>query len=425
MQGFRIGRILGIQIRVDYSWLFIFVLLTWNLVDVFSRWHGDWPRVEVFVVATCASLLFFGCLLLHELAHSVVALRMGMRVRSITLFLFGGVSNIEHEPTSARAEFLMAIVGPLTSIALGVGALAIAAGVMTVSVSDVEGAWTAASRLGPITTLLVWLGPINIAIGFFNLIPGFPLDGGRVLRSVLWRLSGNLRAATRWASATGQTIGWLFIAAGIAMTFGARLPLFGTGLGGGLWLAFIGWFLRNAALQASTRLALDDVLAGMTVEQLMRRDVPAVSPDLPVAALVYRHLIGGDDRALPVVDGGVLVGLVSVTEVRQLPPERWEATPVAAVMRRIEELRVGSPTQPLAEAFEQLAMQDIAQMPILENGRLVGMLRRRDVARWLELAWRPALRAGRSGPPGGREGWPQSTRNEPSGIDFGRHLEPK
>jgi Zn-dependent protease/CBS domain-containing protein len=401
MRAFRIGRIFGIDLRVDWSWVFIFVLLTWNLVAVFSRWHSNWSTLEALSVAGTASLVFFGCVLLHELAHSIVAMRYGLRVRSITLFLFGGVSNIEHEPPSAKAEFFTAIVGPITSIGIGMGFLLLTSLVMSVSMADAEGAWSAVAQLGPLATLLAWLGPINIMIGFFNLVPGFPLDGGRVLRSVLWKITGDFRTATRWASATGQTIGWLFIAGGIAMTFGAHLPFFGTGLVSGLWLAFIGWFLHGAAGQAATRLALDDALAGMTVEQLMQRHGPIATPELTVAALVHEHLVPGDDRALPVVQDGLLVGLVSISDVRTLHPDQWASAPVGSIMRRVDVLSVATPQQPLAKAFEQLAQQDIDQLPVVVSGQLVGMLRRRDVTRWLELAWKPAAAgASRTATPG-------------------------
>jgi len=390
MRGFRIGRIFGIDLRVDWSWTFIFVLLTWNLVTVFSRWHPDWSAIGAFSVAAATTLAFFGCVLLHELAHSVVAVRFGMRVRSITLFLFGGVSDIEKEPPSAKAEFLMAIVGPITSIALGLIFVAFTAAAAPKPVSDIEGAMGAFAQLGPVTTLVAWLGPINILIGLFNLIPGFPLDGGRVLRSILWSVTGNLRTSTMWASLTGQAIGWLFIGCGIAMTFGARLPFFGTGLVSGLWLAFIGWFLHGAAQRANTRLALDDVLAGMTVEQLMKKDGPVATPALSIASLVHEHFIPGEDRALPVVQDGTLVGLVSVSDVRHVPPERWSATSVASVMQAVDSLTVTRPSQSLSTAFEQLEKENVDQLPVVAEGKFVGMLRRRDVSRWLELAWKPA-----------------------------------
>lgn len=388
MTGFRIGRVFGIDIRVSWSWVFIFVLLTWNLFAVFSQWHHDWPRFEALMIAGAAALTFFGCVLLHELAHSVVAMRFGVHVRSITLFLFGGVSNIEREPPSAGAELLIAIVGPITSIALGIGFLVLSVA-MTGSMTHGSDAVSAVARLGPFETLLVWLGPINVLIGVFNLIPGFPLDGGRVFRAIVWKLTGNFHTATRLASAMGQAIGWLFIAGGIAMTFGVHVPFFGTGFGSGLWLAFIGWFLHGAAVQTTNRLALDEALTGMTVDQLMQRHGPVAAPELSIATLVQTHLIPGDDRALPVVRDGTLLGLVSISDVRAVPPAEWATTRVESVMRRVDALTIATPDEPLAKAFEDLATHDIDQLPVVVNGKLVGMLRRRDVTRWLELAWRP------------------------------------
>jgi Zn-dependent protease/CBS domain-containing protein len=400
MHGIRIGRIFGVDIRVNASWAFVALLLTWNLVAVFSHWHPGWPPFVSIVVAASAALVFFGCVLLHELAHALVALGYGMRVRSITLFLFGGVANIDREPPSATAEFLMAIAGPITSIALGIGALVVASLITPVSltgvdVTDPHAAWNVLSQFGPLTTLLMWLGPANVVIGVFNLVPGFPLDGGRVLRSILWAATGDLRSATRWASATGQAIGWMFIVAGIGMAFGARLPFFGTGLGSGLWLAFIGWFLLSAAAQTTARLALDDALAGMTVAQLMQRDILAVGPDLSLDALVREHFVQGEARTLPVVgDDGAFLGLISLSDVRNVPPGAWDTTTVSAIMHAPQLLAVTTPDVPLANAFEELAREDVSQLPVVVGGRLVGMLRRRDVTRWLELAWKPGYASG-------------------------------
>jgi Zn-dependent protease/CBS domain-containing protein len=391
MHSFRIGKLFGIEIRVDGSWLFIFVLLTWNLTTVFSGWHPGWPLEESFAVALAASLLFFSCILLHELAHSLVARRHDLRVRSITLFLFGGVSNIEHEPPSARAEFLIAIVGPLTSILLGAGFLALASLAMPMSLGGHGGAWSGYVRLGPVQTLLAWLGPINLIIGAFNLVPAFPLDGGRVLRAILWGIGGDLKAATRRVSAIGQGFGWLFILTGFAMTFGVRVPFFGTGFLGGLWLAFIGWFLRGAAAQSHKRLAIDEALAGHDVEEVMRVGGATVPPELSLSALVHDHFIRSDERALPVVRDGRLVGLVAMADMRAIPSAEWPTRDVASVMRPRSLLIVGSPREPLAKAFAELAQNDVGQLPVLEEERLVGMLQRRDVARWLELAWGPIV----------------------------------
>jgi Zn-dependent protease/CBS domain-containing protein len=401
MRGFRVGRLFGIDVRIDWSWAFIFVLLTWNLAAVFSLWHPTWSSLETLAVAVAASVAFFLCILLHELAHSLAAQAYGTRVHSITLFLFGGVSDIEREPRSPGAEFITAIVGPLTSIVLGIAFLTLASSVTPLpgAASTDEGR-AAVMRLGPLSTLLVWLGPINIVIGLFNLIPAFPLDGGRILRAILWMLSGNLRQATRGAAAVGQVIGWLFIAAGIAMTFGLYVPFFGTGIVGGLWLAFIGWFIQAAATQATARLALDDALAGMTVAHLMQPNAMVVPPELSVASLVQDYLVRGTDRAVPVARDDELMGLVGISDVRRVPPEAWSTTRVSDVMRRVDELSITTPEQTVAEAFQKMARLDIDQLPVVSQDRLVGMLRRRDVARWLELAWTPGAAKASTPTPG-------------------------
>jgi len=394
MNAFRLGKVFGIEIRIDFSWLLIFALLTWSLSSVFSGWHRDWPSTEAIGVALAASLLFFGCIVLHELAHSLVARRYRLRVRSITLFLFGGVSNIEHEPPSARAEFFTAIAGPLTSILLGFGFLFLTVAFSAVSLVDAETAQQGYAQLGPVATLLAWLGPINLVIGMFNLVPAFPLDGGRVLRSILWASSGDLRLSTRRVAALGQVFGWLFIVTGVAMAFGVRVVFFGTGLVGGMWLAFIGWFLRSAAAQSYQRLAIDEALAGHTVGELMRRSGPTVAPELSLATLVHDYFVQSESRAFPVVRDGRLVGLVSLTDVRRIPPERWSSASVESVMRRDDALVVAEPEEPLTQAFEQLAQQNLGQLPVLDHGRLVGMLLRSDVGRWLELTWAPGPSVG-------------------------------
>ena len=232
----KIGQIFGIEIDVDWSWLFIFFLIAWGLGSTFAQIHPGWGSGLVWFTAIAAALLFFVSVLLHELAHSLVALSQGVPVRSITLFLFGGVSDIQREPPSPRAEFLITIVGPITSFVIGV-VLLLLAGVSANPVATMAGSSNALIGLSPQATGLLWLGSINILLAIFNLIPGFPLDGGRVLRSILWAITGNLRRATRWASAAGQLVAWLFIFAGIMMVFGAQIPLLGSGLINGLWLA--------------------------------------------------------------------------------------------------------------------------------------------------------------------------------------------
>ena len=230
-RGLRIGQIFGINIYIDASWVLIFLLVIWSLASgLFPAWHPEWGAGLRWGVALVASLLFFCSILLHGLSHSVVAKARGLPVRRITLFLFGGVSNIEREPPTPKTEFLMAVVGPLTSIVLGIIFLALARIGVTSSERMLETPREVMLELGPVATLLLWLGPINIFLGIFNLLPGFPLDGGRVLRSILWQATGSLQRATRWATGVGRVIGWLFILTGIAMAFGARVPIFGTGI---------------------------------------------------------------------------------------------------------------------------------------------------------------------------------------------------
>ena len=384
--GLRLGRIFGINIYIDWSWIFIFLLVTWNLAaGVFPQLHPNWGATLNWGTAIVASLLFFASVLAHELAHSLVAKVRGLPVRNITLFLFGGVSNIQREPASAGTEFVMSIVGPLTSIVLGVIFLLLSGA--TAAGSDVitGNSIGALARLDPPSTLLLWLGPINILLGVFNLIPGFPLDGGRVLRSVLWAITKNLRLATRWASWVGQAVAWLFIFAGISMIFGISIPFFGTGFIGGLWLAFIGWFLNNAAVQSYQQVVVEDLLGGVTVAQLMHANTPTLAPSIPVSTLVHDHIMGTDERAFPVIDNDRLVGLVCIEDVRKVPREKWDTTTVGEIMTPANQLAVATPREDVSDALNDLASRDVNQLPVMEGGRLVGMLRRRDIMRWLQL----------------------------------------
>jgi Zn-dependent protease/CBS domain-containing protein len=382
--GFRIARIFGINIRVDWSWLLIFVLVTWNLSAVFASAHSDWGVWLRWGMALIAAILFFISVLVHELAHSLVAKARGMPVRNIKLFLFGGVSNIEREPPSPGAEFLMALVGPLTSIVLGL-ALVLAGGFTAPvgeAVTDPQGV---VAQLSPLTTLLMWLGSINIFLGFFNLVPGFPLDGGRVLRSIFWAASDDLRRATRWATWIGQGIAWLMIGAGIAMAFGVQLPFLGGGISGGLWLAFIGWFLHSSAVMSYRQVVVQDILEDVPVARMMRSNPPTVSPTMTVDELVHDGVMGTDDHAFPVIDNGQLVGLVTLEDMRAIPRTSWEDTTVRQIMTPSDQLVSVTTEEDAAEALSQLQARDVRQLPVMDNSSLAGLLRRRDIVKWLQL----------------------------------------
>lgn len=389
---FRIGRLFGIDLRVDSSWLFILVLVVWSLSSLFARWHPDWMAGTVFLVAFLAALSFFVSVLLHELAHSLVARLYGIPVRDITLHMFGGVSNIEREPPTAAAELLIAIVGPLTSVGLGIAMTAAATLATGLAGMEVETAAEAVEHMGPLATVLLWLGPINIAVGLFNLVPGFPLDGGRILRALVWRVTGSLSRATRIATTVGQLVGWAFIVAGGFMALGYAVPFFGRGLGGGIWLALIGLFLRNAATQHQAGAAIHDALAGVRVTDLMRTEGAWVEASLPLRALVSDWILRREDGAFPVFEQGRFVGVVCLDDVRRADPSSWDGRTVRDVMTPVERLVVAAPGEELFDALRRLGAAGVRQLPVVVSGTLVGMLFERDIARWLELT---------SAPPGG------------------------
>jgi Zn-dependent protease/predicted transcriptional regulator len=383
--GFRIGRIFGIDIRIDWSWLVVFALITWNLGTTFGESHADWSTTLRWGMAVWAALLFFASVLAHEIAHSLVAQARGIPVRSITLHLFGGVSNIQHEPDSPQGEFFMAILGPITSLVIG-GALLWIVGLSVGPAGDgVLNMDRMLSQMSPLMTILSWLGSVNVMVGLFNLIPGFPLDGGRVVRSILWAVTDNLRRATRWASWMGQGIAWMMIVAGITMTFGARIPILGIGLGNGLWLSFIGWFLHTASVQSYQQVVIRDILEGVPVTQMMRVDPPMCSPECTISNLVHDHIMKSDDHSFPVVNNGRFIGLVTLDDVRGVPRDEWGTTSVRQVMTPSDQLIAVTLQDDAADALGKLVQADVRQLPVVENGSLAGLLRRRDIVKWLQL----------------------------------------
>jgi Zn-dependent protease/CBS domain-containing protein len=384
-RGLQLGRIFGIQIHLDWSWFFIFVLITWNLASVFGEAHPEWDIVLRGGTAVIAALLFFASVLAHELAHSIVARAHGVPVRNITLMLFGGVANIQREPPSPKAEFLITIVGPITSILLGFFFIMMAGITASINMEMVQEPTAVIAQLGPVPTLLLWLGPINLLLGVFNLIPGFPLDGGRILRATLWAVTGNLQRATRWAAGVGQIISLLLIVAGISMIFGATIPFLGSGFINGLWLAIIGWFLNNAAVQSYRQVVIEDVLEGVPIVNLMRTNPPTVSADITISTLVYEYIMNRDDHAFPVEVDGELVGLVTLEDVRAIGREQCDTTYVRDIMTPDSRLATLPATAEADEALHQLSQLDVSQMPVVENGRLVGLIRRRDIMKWLQL----------------------------------------
>ncbi|HTQ36658.1 MAG TPA: site-2 protease family protein [Steroidobacteraceae bacterium] len=387
MGGLDLGRISGIGIRIDWSLLIIFVLIAGTLAaGVFPAWHPDWSVARSWLTALAAAVLFFGSVLLHELSHALVGRRHGIVVRRITLFVFGGIAQMESEPRQWRAELWMAVVGPLTSLVLGFACMWIGALLATPGIPlDPRHPQLWLAALGPWPTLFLWLGQINIVLALFNLVPGFPLDGGRVLRALFWGATGNLRTATRWASAAGQVFAWVLITAGFAMILGLRLPFFGTGLVGGLWLAFIGWFLNNAAQQSYRQLVVQETLRDLLVSSVMQTHVQNVPPELPLAQFVDECLLRGPQQSYPVVDHDRLLGLVGFAEVRGLDRSAWQQRSVGEVMTPLAKLRTVSPRDHALEVLSAVRGSEQIRLPVVEQGRLRGLLQLEDIPRWLAL----------------------------------------
>ncbi len=385
-KGFRLGSVSGIELRIDWSLAIIFVLIVSMLGGgLFPAWHPEWSAAHSWATAFASALLFFASVLVHELSHALTGRAHGIPVKRITLFVFGGMAQLEREPHEWRAELWMAIVGPLTSLVLGIAFLVGAESLMgDVQVDPTQPAALLA-QLGTAPTLLLWLGQVNIVLALFNLVPAFPLDGGRVLRAALWGATGDLLKATRWASSLGQAFAWLLIAAGLAMILGLRVPLFGTGLVGGLWLAFIGWLLNSATLMGYRQLVLQEAFQDLAVGDLMQKDFVAVSPDLSVAALVEEHLMRSSQRTFPVMDGQRLAGLVSFEDVRKLDRGEWPHTSVRDVMTPIGKLATVAPQDDAFEVLRTLGSREINQLPVVEGRTLRGLLRREDLLKWLAL----------------------------------------
>ncbi len=379
--GIPLGSVFGIRMAADWSVLVIFALVAIQLgLGALPAWHPTWSLGLRWGVALGAAVLFFVSILLHELSHSMVAKASGLGVRGITLFVFGGVSQIEDEAPSPKAEFLIAIVGPLTSLAIGFaglfGAAALGARALAAATTP-EARSLAMQSLTPGATLLFWLGLMNLVLGIFNMVPGYPLDGGRVLRALFWWRTGSLEKATRWAARVGQGIAILLIVWGIAWIFADPIA--------GIWRILIGWFLFAAARASYQQVEVHALLAHVPVRRMMRADPRTVAPDLPIGRLVRDYLMGTDQRCFPVLEDDHLRGMVCLADVRGVPEPSWDTTPVRAIMTPADQLSTVEPEDAADDALRALGTRDVDQVPVMDGDRLVGVLRRQDLVRWLSL----------------------------------------
>jgi Zn-dependent protease/predicted transcriptional regulator len=366
---FRIGHVLGIEIGLHYSWLLTAFLVLLSLAGQFHLTNPQWAPPVIGLAAIAATLLFFASILIHEFSHAAVAKSRGMSVRSITLFALGGVANIEQEPADARSEFWMAIVGPLTSVFIGVAFLGVA-----LITGWQPGAGTPSS---PFAAGLLWLGYINIALAIFNMIPGFPLDGGRVLRAIAWRITGSAVRATRIAANAGQFIAVIFILLGMVRLFA------GGGLGG-LWIAFIGLFLGQAASASYAQTEASAALAGVRVADVMSEDWGTVDGNINLQTFADEFLLRTGRRCFVVTQNGRPLGLVSVSDLKRIERQRWPLTTVSEIVVPLEQVRTVSPETNIKDALGILMRGEVNELPVISNGDLVGVITRGNVVQFLK-----------------------------------------
>ena len=359
----RIGRVFGIDIALHISWLIIAFIVTYALsVFEFPSTHRGWDPGLYWVVGAVSALLFFASVLAHEISHALVARRFGVKVKNITLFIFGGAAHLESDARRPRDEALIAGVGPLTSLVVGAIFAALALVITQPQLNAIAG----------------WLAFINTSLAVFNLLPGVPMDGGRILRALLWTIRGDAFKATQSAAFVGRAFGYLFIAFGVFVAL--------DGNANGLWLALIGWFISNAAESAVAQMALQRSIRGVRVREVMDDTPPSVNPNLTVAQLVHEHLTRGEGRSFLVRhDDGILAGIVTLTDVQRVPREGWETTRVTDIMTRFQELATVKPGDSLEKALTVLQEREVGQLPVVEQGReAVGLLTRTGILRLID-----------------------------------------
>jgi len=379
--GLRLFRIFGIEIRLDLSVAIIFTLIVYSLGGgLFPQWHPDWTPVQLWGTALGAGVMFFASLLAHELSHSLTARRFGIRVPRITLFLFGGVAEIESEAETPQAEFTIAIAGPLMSLALGLLFGAVANFGLDTAAREqlLTDPQAALADIGPVITACLWLSSVNFVLAIFNMIPGFPLDGGRVFRAAIWRFTGDLMAASRAASTTGRWFGWTLMAIGLWNLLAHRDL-------GGLWFVMIGWFLSHLATASYTQLLTQRTLRSLKVGDVMRTRFDTVPAAATVEDFVENYLLRSNQLLWPVTDDVGVVGLVTLRDVADIPLADRSRRRVAEVMAQLAGAAVIDADALASRALGALLAAGDSPVAVVQGGRVVGLLRGSDVLRWVTL----------------------------------------
>jgi Zn-dependent protease/CBS domain-containing protein len=359
-----LGKVWGITLGIHPSWLLVFALVTWSLAaGHFPAEYPGWTASTYWTLGAITSLVFFASILVHELGHSRVALAHGVPIRGITLFVFGGVARMAREPSTPKVELRVAVAGPATSLLLA--ALFAAVRILAGDVALVAAAAT-------------WLAQVNLMVAIFNLLPAFPLDGGRVFRALVWQWTGSFERATQIAAFSGQLVASALIALGILTALGGNVVT-------GIWMSLIGWFLQSAATASQAQAAFKGLLGGVRVAQAMTRECPRVGRQWTLERLVREEVLGAGRRCFVVTDDGHLGGLLTLHEVKAVPRERWSEVTVGEVLTPAEKLAVVAPADDLAGALQKMDDANVAQLPVVDDGQLVGMVGREQILHYLRI----------------------------------------
>jgi Zn-dependent protease/predicted transcriptional regulator len=363
----RLARIAGIEVRIDSSWTVIALLITYSLYLRFSTIYSSLSTIGAVGLAIFAAVLFFGSVLGHEMAHALVSQARGIRVQDITLFLFGGATRARVESRGPGDEFIIAAVGPLTSAVLAAVFWAV----------DVFAGDALPESLAGAFGYLAW---VNLLLAGFNLVPGFPLDGGRLLRSAIWRATGSLNQATRIAAGAGQAVGWLLVAGGVAFLLTGNLA-------GGIWFAFIGWFMVQAARSSYEDLQLRQMLRNVEARDVMSSDLLRIPPDLTLQQAVDGYFMRYDHGAFPVDEQGRTVGLLTIRGVRRVPSGELSHRLVRDSMVPLDDQIMVSPDARMDQVMAKLEDSQARRVLVVDDGEVVGIITPSDLTRWLQR-WR-------------------------------------
>jgi Zn-dependent protease len=353
----RVGKILGVQVEIHYTWIIVFFLFTWSLASgYFPQYFPGWSGIGYWAAGIIATILLFGGVLIHELSHSLIARRKGTEVKSITLFIFGGVAQISNEPKDPNSELLIAIAGPIASLILA-GLFFLIAYLSPEEISS---------------AIFSYLFLVNVVLAVFNLIPAFPLDGGRILRALVWKWKKDYRRATRAATTSGVVFSYFLIFLGFfSMIQGDFVS--------GLWWIIIGWFLQNSAESSYQQVVVKQSLEGLTVRSIMASEVRNVLPNITLEELAREHFLGYQQTAFFVSWGDEVLGIVTIGDLKKIPREHWGSETVRQIMTPLEQLETVSPNDNAYDALLKMTSRNIGRLPVVDDGQIIGLITRQSL----------------------------------------------